>query len=71
MLILSSCDFRNDHARRVILDHLPMPIQVKGSYLSWPDHYITEPTSVYAKMDRQNMAVDTVRDVRRQLQELL
>jgi len=26
MLILSSCDFRNDHARRVILDHLPMPI---------------------------------------------
>ncbi len=56
---------------REVLDRLPAPIQVKGSYLSWPDHYITEPTSVYAQMDRQNMAVDTVRDVRKQLQQLL
>lgn len=56
---------------REVLDRLPTPIQIKGSYLSWPDHYITEPTSVYAQMDRQNMAVDTVRDVRRQLRELL
>lgn len=56
---------------REVLDRLPAPIQIKGSYLSWPDHYITEPTSPYAQMDRQNMAVDTVRDVRRQLQEFL
>lgn len=56
---------------REVLDRLPTPIQINGSYLSWPDHYITEPTSVYAQMDRQNMAVDTVRDVRRQLREFL
>lgn len=62
-----------DDAKKLkeLLDRLPTPLTLKGSYLSWPDHYITEPTSVYAQMDRQNMAVDTVRDVRKQLKELL
>jgi hypothetical protein len=54
-----------------LLDHLPSSLQLKGSYLSWPDHYVTEPTTPYAQMDRLNMAVDTVRDVRNQLRELL
>ena len=54
-----------------LLDNLPSPLQLKGSYLSWPDHYVTEPTTPYAQLDRLNMAVDTVRDVRNQLRELL
>lgn len=54
-----------------VLDRLPTPLKLKGSYLSWPDHYVTEPTSPYAQLDRMNMAIDTVRDVRKQLRELL
>lgn len=54
-----------------LLENLPAPIQLKGSYLSWPDHYVTEPTTPYAQLDRLNMAVDTVRDLRKQLRELL
>lgn len=54
-----------------LLDDLPSPVRLKGSYLSWPDHYVTEPTTPYAQVDRLNMAVDTVRDVRKQLKELL
>ena len=54
-----------------LLDRLPTPLTLKGSYLSWPEHYITEPTSYYAQMDRMNLAIDTVRDVRRQLRELI
>lgn len=56
---------------REYLDNLPTPIQLKGSYLSWTDHYVTDPTTPYAQVDRLNMAVDTVRDVRNQLRELL
>lgn len=62
---------QNAKKLREVLDRLSVPIRLKGSYLSWPDHYITEPTSVYAKMDRLNMAVDTLRDVRNQLRERL
>ena len=54
-----------------LLDNLPSPVQLKGSYLSWPDHYVTEPTTPYAQLDRLNMAKDTLRDVRKQLKELL
>lgn len=54
-----------------LLDNLPSPLTLKGSYLAWPDHYVIEPTTPYAQLDRLNMAVDTVRDVRRQLKELL
>lgn len=54
-----------------VLDRFPTPLKLKGSYLSWPDHYVTEPTSPYAQLDRMNQAIDTVRDVRKQLQELL
>ena len=54
-----------------LLDNLPSPVQLKGSYLSWPDHYVIEPTTPYAQLDRLNMAVDTLRDLRRQLKELL
>lgn len=54
-----------------LLDNLPSPVQLKGSYLSWPDHYVIEPTTPYAQMDRLNMAVDTLRDLRRQLKERL
>ena len=66
-----SCAAQDAKKLREYLDNLPMPIQVKGSYLSWPDHYVTEPTTPYAQVDRLNMAVDTVRDVRNQLRELL
>lgn len=66
-----SCAAEDAKKLKVLLDQLPTPLTLKGSYLSRPDHYITEPTSVFAQMDRQNMAVDTVRDVRRQLKELL
>lgn len=56
---------------QALLDSLPTPPKRKGSYLSWPDHYVTEPTTPYAQIDRLNMAVDTVRDVRNQLKALL
>ena len=62
-----------DDAKKLkeLLDHLPSPLALKGSYLSWPDHYVTEPTTPYAQLDRLNMAVATVRDVRDQLKMLL
>ena len=66
-----SCAAQDAKKLREYLDNLPTPIQLKGSYLSWPDHYVTEPTTPYAQMDRLNMAVDTVRDARNQLRELL
>ena len=53
------------------LDWLPTPLVLKGSYLSWPDHYITEPTTPYAQLDRVEAALNTVRDVKNQLNELL
>lgn len=56
---------------RELLDNLPSPVQLKSSYLDWPDHYVTEPTTPYAQLDRLNLAVDTLRDLRKQLQELL
>lgn len=58
------------HLLRGLLDELPNSINIKGSYLTWPDHYITEPASPYAQLDRFEMAQDTVRDVRRQLREM-
>ena len=62
---------KNAKQLKEVLDRLPTPVNLKSSYLSRPEHYITEPTSLYAQMDRQNMAVDTVRDVRNQLRGYL
>lgn len=62
---------QNARKLKEILDTLPTPLKLKGSYLTWPDHYITEPSSPYAQLDRVEMALDTVREVRRQLRELL
>ena len=59
------------HLLRSLLEKLPSPIELRYSYLSWPEHYVTEPTSHYDQMDRLNMALDLIRDIRRQLRELL
>lgn len=56
---------------RELLELMPSPPVLKGSYLSWPDHYVTEPTTPYAQLDRLNLACDTLRDMRKQLKELL
>lgn len=53
-----------------LLSQLPGNPIPSPNYLLYPEHYITQPTSEFAQLDRLNLAFDHVRSVRNQLREL-
>lgn len=59
------------NARRLtdILALMPEGIVEQGSYFQYPEHYITAVTSEYAQLDRVELAMNQVREVRKKLRE--
>ena len=53
-----------------LLTQLPGNPISSPNYLLYPEHYITQPTSEFAQLDRLNLACDHVRTIRNQLREL-
>lgn len=62
-----------EHARVLtqVLGLMPEGIAQTGSYFQYPEHYITAVTSEYAQLDRVEMAMNQVREVRKKLRELV
>lgn len=53
-----------------VLGLMPEGIAEQGSYFAYPEGYVTAVTSEYQQLDRVEMAMNQVREVRKKLREL-